>query len=97
MRSTAAISASRLQPGSATRLPREARDGLTRAWLGILTERHPGVVWVACHPDDDDAAEEEPPETRQWKTGRGKKARRVDGGKRILVDVSPRDHTPGIG
>jgi hypothetical protein len=29
------------------RLPREARDGLTRAWLEILKERFPGVTWVA--------------------------------------------------
>jgi len=27
-------------------LPREARDGLMRAWLEILRERHPGVAWV---------------------------------------------------
>jgi hypothetical protein len=28
-------------------LPREARDGLMRAWLEILRERHPDVTWVA--------------------------------------------------
>lgn len=27
-------------------IPREARDGLMRAWLDILQERHPGVTWV---------------------------------------------------
>jgi hypothetical protein len=27
-------------------LPREAREGLIRAWLEILRERHPGVTWV---------------------------------------------------
>jgi hypothetical protein len=27
-------------------LPREARDGLMRAWLEILRERHPHVSWV---------------------------------------------------
>jgi len=26
-------------------LPREAREGLERAWLEILRERHPGVEW----------------------------------------------------
>ena len=29
-----------------SRIPREARDGLMRAWLEILRERHPGVSWV---------------------------------------------------
>jgi hypothetical protein len=29
-----------------TLLPREARDGLMRAWLEILRERHPGAIWV---------------------------------------------------
>jgi hypothetical protein len=29
-----------------SRIPREARDGLMRAWLEILRERHPGVTWV---------------------------------------------------
>jgi hypothetical protein len=29
-----------------SRLPREAREGLMRAWLEILRERHPGVSWV---------------------------------------------------
>jgi hypothetical protein len=28
------------------RLPREAREGLMRAWLEILRERHPGVDWL---------------------------------------------------
>ena len=28
------------------RLPREAHDGLMRAWLAILRERHPNVTWV---------------------------------------------------
>jgi hypothetical protein len=29
-----------------SRIPREARDGMMRAWLEILRERHPGVSWV---------------------------------------------------
>jgi hypothetical protein len=29
-----------------SRLPREARDGLMRAWLEILRERHPEVSWL---------------------------------------------------
>ena len=29
-----------------TQLPTEAKAGLTRAWLAILAERHPGTTWV---------------------------------------------------
>jgi hypothetical protein len=29
-----------------SRIPREARDGLMRAWLEILRERHPGTSWI---------------------------------------------------
>jgi hypothetical protein len=29
-----------------SRIPREARDGLMRAWLEILREQHPGTTWV---------------------------------------------------
>jgi hypothetical protein len=29
-----------------SRLPREAREGLMRAWLEILRERHPEVAWI---------------------------------------------------
>jgi hypothetical protein len=31
-----------------SRLPREARDGLVRAWLEILRDRHPEVSWIAA-------------------------------------------------
>jgi hypothetical protein len=27
-------------------MPREAREGLMRAWLDILRERHPEVMWI---------------------------------------------------
>jgi hypothetical protein len=30
-----------------SRIPIEARDGLMRAWLEILRERHPEVGWVS--------------------------------------------------
>jgi hypothetical protein len=30
-----------------TRIPSEARDGLMRVWLALLSERHPDVSWVA--------------------------------------------------
>jgi hypothetical protein len=30
-----------------TSIPREAREGLMRAWLEILRERHPEVTWIA--------------------------------------------------
>jgi hypothetical protein len=35
-----------------TPLPHEARDGLMRAWLDILRERHPDVTWIA-QPNDE--------------------------------------------
>jgi hypothetical protein len=38
-----------------SRLPREARDGLMRAWLEILREQHPDVTWLPLEdgsPDD---------------------------------------------
>jgi hypothetical protein len=31
-------------------LSHDARDGLMRAWLAILAERHPEVVWVPAEP-----------------------------------------------
>ena len=44
-------------------LPREARDGLARAWLAHLREQHPGITWVIVestdHGDDDDSADGE--------------------------------------
>lgn len=29
-----------------TTIPREARDGLMRAWVAILSDRHPEVLWI---------------------------------------------------
>jgi hypothetical protein len=40
-------------------LSREARDGLMRAWLDILRERHPSVHWV---PVEDEPERPEPRE-----------------------------------
>jgi hypothetical protein len=41
-----------------SRIPREARDGLMRAWLEILREQHPDVSWLpledATPIDDED-------------------------------------------
>jgi hypothetical protein len=34
------------------RVPREAHDGLMRAWLEILRERHPDVTWVTVERVD---------------------------------------------
>ena len=39
-----------------SRIPREARDGIMRAWLEILRERHPGISWVPAEQDRHDAA-----------------------------------------
>lgn len=35
-----------------TALPREARDGLMRAWLELLREQHPGVSWIRVGADN---------------------------------------------
>jgi hypothetical protein len=32
-----------------TALPREARDGLMRAWLKVLSDRHPHITWLPEH------------------------------------------------
>jgi hypothetical protein len=40
-------------------LPREARDGLMRAWIEILREKHPGVTWVPAAQDAQVASEPE--------------------------------------
>jgi hypothetical protein len=46
-----------------SRLPREAREGLLRAWLEILRERHPSVSWVPVEQGEQDIAmEPDPPE-----------------------------------
>jgi hypothetical protein len=37
-----------------SRIPREARDGLARAWLDILRERHPGVSWIEAKEEKHD-------------------------------------------
>ena len=34
-------------PCAASPIPREARDGLMRAWLAILRDKHPEVTWIA--------------------------------------------------
>jgi hypothetical protein len=35
--------------GTAVDESHEARDGLVRAWLAILAERHPHAKWVPAH------------------------------------------------
>jgi len=45
-----------------SRLPREARDGLMRAWLEILRERHPGTSWIA-----EETSQAEDPQTKAQK------------------------------
>jgi hypothetical protein len=47
-----------------SRIPREARDGLMRAWLEILRERHPGTSWIA----EETPREEDPPTKAQKET-----------------------------
>jgi hypothetical protein len=49
-----------------SRLPREAREGLMRAWLEILRERHPGTSWIIeKSPSEDDSPTEAQNETGQ--------------------------------
>jgi hypothetical protein len=36
----------RLFPETPSCLPHDARSGLMRAWLAILSARHPDVVWL---------------------------------------------------
>lgn len=38
-----------------TAIPREAREGLLRVWLTVLSERHPGVTWVPSAANVDHA------------------------------------------
>jgi hypothetical protein len=38
-------------PPGMTPINREARDGIMRAWLEILRERHPDVTWIPT-PDE---------------------------------------------
>jgi hypothetical protein len=47
-------------------LPREAREGLMRAWLEILRERHPGTSWIVEeNASEDDAPTDAQSETRE--------------------------------
>jgi hypothetical protein len=39
-------------------IPREAREGLMRAWLAILRERHPEVTWIPVEETCQDRDEE---------------------------------------
>ena len=48
-----------------SRLPGEARDGLMRAWLEILRERHPGVSWL---PLEDGSLKDDSPTDAQSET-----------------------------
>ena len=51
-----------------TRIPRDAREGLMRAWLAILSERHPGVVWVPIEAEQSSVHRPEPSEPRPEST-----------------------------
>jgi hypothetical protein len=50
-------------------IPREAREGLMRAWLEILRERHPGTSWIAEEtPRKEDPSTKAPLETAELVT-----------------------------
>jgi len=39
-----------------TQITREAREGITRAWIDLLKQRHPNVSWIVTErtPEIDD-------------------------------------------
>jgi hypothetical protein len=47
---------SRVRQETPPRLPREAREGLMRAWLAILQARHPQLTWIPCRTESEAAA-----------------------------------------
>lgn len=47
-----------------SQIPREAREGLMRAWLEILRERHPGTSWIV----EESPSEDGPPTDAQSET-----------------------------
>ncbi len=52
--------------GSGSRLPQEARDGLMRAWLAVLSQRHPHVGWIPVFDNETNERSERdrtPPDT----------------------------------
>lgn len=52
-----------------SQIPREAREGLMRAWLEILRERHPGTSWIVEeHASEDDAPTDPQSDTRELST-----------------------------
>ncbi len=38
-------------------LPREAREGLMRAWLELLKDHHPGVSWISASAETNTSAQ----------------------------------------
>jgi hypothetical protein len=49
-----------------SQISREARDGLMRAWLEILRERHPGTSWIVEEtPREDDSPTDAQNETAE--------------------------------
>jgi hypothetical protein len=54
-----------MQNDSTQGIPREAREGLERAWLAILAERYPQFTWAIV----DDPSEDDP--DRRTLEGRG--------------------------
>jgi hypothetical protein len=46
-------------------LPQQAREGLSRAWLEILKQRHPGVTWVLTPATSPDLEQDTPLEGEQ--------------------------------
>jgi hypothetical protein len=70
-------------------LPREAREGIERAWLEILRERHPGIEWQIV-PSKTPAKETDAPISPQQDKSRfdDLQAGRPPVGSRRLTDSS---------
>lgn len=49
-------------------IPSEAREALMRAWIALLRERHPGVVWTPVENTDEARTEDAVDETTDSST-----------------------------
>jgi hypothetical protein len=48
------------EPLTPKNLPREAREGISRVWLQILKEKHPGTGWVLTNDRQEPEQKQQP-------------------------------------
>jgi hypothetical protein len=48
------------EPLTPKNLPREAREGISRVWLQILKEKHPGTSWVLTNDQQEPEQKQQP-------------------------------------